>query len=91
MPNCKVILEVVDVKGFCPFYKTGSKITFCEPAILKEVLLRAPNEAQHEDEAETLAALIQKQVIRHERLQQLAVTVSSDDSMRDHFTALGLI
>lgn len=62
-----------------------------EPDILKEVLLRAPNEAQHEDEAETLAALIQKQVIRHERLQQLAVTVSSDDSMRDHFTALGLI
>lgn len=36
MPNCKLILEVVDVKGFCPFYKKGSKITFCEPAILKE-------------------------------------------------------
>ncbi|NKQ35712.1 MAG: hypothetical protein HF973_08870 [Chloroflexi bacterium] len=62
-----------------------------EPDILQEVLLRAPDTAQYEDEAETLAALIQKQVIRHQRLQQLTVTVSSDADVVDHFKALGLI
>ena len=36
MPGYKLILEVVDVKGFCPFYEKGSRISFCEPAILKE-------------------------------------------------------
>ncbi|HIP70476.1 MAG TPA: hypothetical protein EYH05_03670 [Anaerolineae bacterium] len=62
-----------------------------EPDILQEVLLRAPDSAQCEDEAETLAALIQKQVIRHQRLQQLTVTVSSDAEIAGHFKALGLI
>jgi hypothetical protein len=30
----KLILECVDVKGFCPVYRKGSKITFCEPIIV---------------------------------------------------------
>ena len=62
-----------------------------DPDILQEVLLRAPDTAQCEDEAETLAALIQKQVIRCQRLQQLTVTVSSDTGVVEHFKALGLI
>jgi ATP-dependent phosphoenolpyruvate carboxykinase len=61
------------------------------PAILENILLRAPDDADYEDEAETLAALIQKQAIRHRRIQQLMVTVSSNDSMVQHFKALGLI
>jgi len=62
-----------------------------EPDILQEVLLRAPDTAQCEDEAETLAALIQKQVIRCQRLQQLTVIVSSDTDVAEQFKALGLI
>lgn len=36
MTGCKVILECESVKGFCPFYKKGSKITFVEPGIVME-------------------------------------------------------
>ena len=62
-----------------------------EPDILQEVLLRAPGTARYENEAETLAALIQKQVIRHQRLEHLTTTVSSEADMAEHFKALGLI
>jgi hypothetical protein len=62
-----------------------------DPEILNEVLLRAPNKAELEKEAETLAALIQEQVIHHEHLQQLSVAVSSDKAVVVHFKALELI
>jgi hypothetical protein len=62
-----------------------------DPGVLHEVLLRAPDTAQCEDEAETLAALIQKQVIRCQRLQQLTAIVSSDSDVAEQFKALGLI
>lgn len=61
------------------------------PEILNEVLLRAPNQAEMEKEAETLAALIQEQVIHHEHLQQLSVVVSSDKNVVAHLKALELI
>jgi hypothetical protein len=61
------------------------------PAVLEEALLRAPNKGEWEQEAETLAALIQDQVIRHQRLQQLAVSASSNESVVAHFKALELV
>ncbi len=36
MPGYKVVLECASVKGFCPFYKKGDKITFVEPGIVME-------------------------------------------------------
>lgn len=55
------------------------------------VSLRSPNETQYEDEAEILAALIQKEVIHHERMHQLAVAVSSDKGIIALFSILELI
>jgi len=36
MPGYKVVLECESVKGFCPFYKKGYKVTFVEPGIVME-------------------------------------------------------
>lgn len=36
MVNCKVVLECESIKGFCPFYKKGSRVTFVEPGIVME-------------------------------------------------------
>jgi hypothetical protein len=36
MPGCKVVFECVSVKGFCPKYKKGDKVTFQEPSIVME-------------------------------------------------------
>lgn len=61
-----------------------------DPAALNELLLRAPMKAEWEEEAETLAALIQDQAIRHERLQQLEVAASSDESVAAYLKAMEL-
>lgn len=62
-----------------------------DPGALKELLLRSPRKAEWEQEAETLAALIQDEVIRHERLQQLAVAASSNENVVAHLKALELV
>jgi uncharacterized repeat protein (TIGR04076 family) len=36
MTGCRVILECTSVKGFCPFYHEGDKISFEEPGIVME-------------------------------------------------------
>ncbi len=36
MPGYKVTLECESVKGFCPFYKKGHRVTFVEPGIVME-------------------------------------------------------
>jgi hypothetical protein len=61
-----------------------------EPAVLKDALLRAPAKKELEQEAETLAALIQQKVIRHERMQQLSVAASSNAHVVDHLHSLEL-
>jgi hypothetical protein len=62
-----------------------------DPEVLQNALLRAPNNAECEQEAETLAALIQNQVVRHQRLQQLALAASSNEALMTHFKALELV
>jgi Zn-dependent peptidase ImmA (M78 family) len=62
-----------------------------EPSILKTALLRSPAKEELEQEAETFAALIQHQVISHERLQQLSVAASSNEQVVDHLQSLELI
>jgi hypothetical protein len=62
-----------------------------DPSVLQEVLLRAPATKELEQEAEILAALIQHQVIIHQRLQQLSVAASSNENVIDHFESLGLV
>ena len=62
-----------------------------DPGVLNEVLLRAPAKKELEEEAEIMAALIQHQVIRHERLQQLGVAASSNEGVIDHLQSLGLV
>ncbi len=62
-----------------------------KPAVLNEVLLRAPAKKELEQEAEMLAALIQYQVIEHEHIQQLSVAASSNENVVDHFNSLGLV
>jgi hypothetical protein len=34
LPGYKVVLECESVKGFCPFYKKGDRVTFVEPGIV---------------------------------------------------------
>jgi uncharacterized repeat protein (TIGR04076 family) len=36
MTGCRVVLECKSVKGFCPFYHEGDKISFEEPGIIME-------------------------------------------------------
>ncbi len=62
-----------------------------DPTVLGDVLLRAPAKDGMEEEAEILASLIQHQAIKNQRLQQLAITASSDDDLSDHFKSLGLV
>lgn len=62
-----------------------------DPGVLNEVLLRAPAKKELEEEAEIMAVLIQHQVIRHERLQQLGVAASSNEGVIDHLQSLGLV
>jgi len=59
-----------------------------KPDVLDNALLRASANHEMEEEAETLAALIQYQVIQHEKLQQLMV--SSHEGIGDHFNSLGI-
>ncbi len=61
------------------------------PTVLNEILFRASAEKELEQEAEMLAALIQHQVIGHERIQQLSVAASSNKNVIDHLKSLGLI
>lgn len=62
-----------------------------DPGVLNAVLLRAPAKKELEEEAEIMAALIQHQVIKHERLQQLGVAASSNEGVLDHLHSLGLV
>lgn len=62
-----------------------------DPSVLKELLLRSPDNDQREREAETLAALIQNQVIGHQRIQQLSITASSNKELLVHFEAMELV
>lgn len=62
-----------------------------DPNVLNEVLLRAPAKIELEQEAEILAALIQHQVIGHQRIQQLSVAASSNENVIDHLQSLGLV
>lgn len=59
-----------------------------KPDMLDNALLRASANHEMEEEAETLAALIQYQVIQHEKLQQLMV--SSQEGIGDYFDSLGI-
>ena len=36
MPGCKLVLECISVKGFCPIYEVGDKVTFEEPRLVIE-------------------------------------------------------
>ena len=62
-----------------------------DPGVLNEVLLRTPAKKELEEEAEVMAALIQHQVIKHERFQQLSVAASSNEGVIDHLQSLGLV
>jgi type I restriction-modification system DNA methylase subunit len=55
------------------------------------VKLRSPEENDYEIEAESLASLIQEQVIRHSQIQQLTRGISSDEKIAEYLKDLGLI
>jgi hypothetical protein len=55
------------------------------------VKLRSPEMSTYEQEAETLASLIQEQVIRHSQIQQLTRGISSDEKIAEYLKDLGLI
>ena len=54
------------------------------------VLLRSPKSTEFETEAETLASLIQEQVIRHSQLLRLTQDISSDEKIAGFLKDLGL-
>ena len=54
------------------------------------VLLRSPKRTEFETEAETLASLIQEQVIRHSQLLRLTQDISSDEKLAGFLKDLGL-
>lgn len=55
------------------------------------VKMRSPETSNYEHEAETLASLIQDQVIRYSQIQQLTRGISSDEHIADYLKDLGLI
>jgi len=54
------------------------------------VKLRSPELSAYEFEAETLASIIQEQVIRHSQLQELTRGTSSDENIAKYLKDLGL-
>lgn len=54
------------------------------------VLLRSPKLVELETEAETLASVIQEQVIRHDQLLRLTQDISSDEKLSRFLAALGM-
>lgn len=59
-------------------------------SLLDLVQLRSPRTSQMEQEAETLASLIQEQVIKHNHLERLSQGVSSDRTIARMISDLGL-
>jgi hypothetical protein len=55
------------------------------------VLLRSATQSDIEAEAETLASMIQEQVIRHSHLDQLTRDLSSDDKLARFVNNMGLV
>ena len=55
------------------------------------VKLRSPEMSAYEYDAESLASLIQEQVIRNSQIEQLTRGISSDDKVADSLKHLGLI
>jgi hypothetical protein len=55
------------------------------------VKLRSMETSAYEHEAESLASLIQNQVIRYSQLEQLTRGISSDENIADYLNDLGLI
>jgi hypothetical protein len=55
------------------------------------VKLRSPEISAYEYDAESLASLIQEQVIRHTQIEQLTRGISSDEKIAEYLTDLGLI
>ena len=55
------------------------------------VQLRSPEMSVYEHEAESLASLIQDQVIRYSQVEQLTRGGSSDENIADYLNDLGLI
>jgi hypothetical protein len=53
--------------------------------------LRSPESSIYEHEAESLASLIQDQVIRYSQIEQLTQGISSDEKVADSLKHLGLI
>jgi len=55
------------------------------------VQLRSPEMSAYEHEAESLASLIQNQVIRYSQIEQLTRGISSDGNIAEYLNDLGLI
>ena len=55
------------------------------------VKLRSPEMSAYEYDAESLASLIQEQIIRNSQIEQLTRGISSDEKVADSLKHLGLI
>jgi hypothetical protein len=74
--NRRVISEVLGRRASLPFSDSPR--------------LRSPEKADYEVQAETLADLIQKQVIQHSRLDQLSRDLSSEVKLANFLKTMGL-
>jgi len=58
---------------------------------IETLLLRSTHSDEAEQEAETLTALIQEQVLRHVRLRELTRVISSDEDLAAYIRAMELV
>lgn len=66
-------------------------LPFNEYALLRSTEKSVDEKSIREIEAETLASVIQEQVIRHSQLEQLTRGISSDKNIANYLAHLGLI